>query len=109
SEVHQAIAYWVVGTKSFDATGAFTLTSQGYVSAAHEDVAYAAIGAGGYPGQDGGNGNAVMTFVLTGNDFYPSTAYGRLTSTSGGLLGSVINIADLGRSPQDGFTEDPGH
>ena len=71
SEVHQAIAYWVVGTKSFDATGAFTLTSQGYVSAAHEDVAFAAIGAGGYPWQDRGNGAAVMTFTLTGNDFYP--------------------------------------
>jgi hypothetical protein len=109
SEVHQAIAYWVVGTKSFDATGVFTLTSQGYVSAAHEDVAYAAVGAGGYPWQDGGNGNAVMTFALTGKDYYPSTAYGRLTATSGGLLGSVINVADLGQSPQDGFTEYLGY
>ena len=24
--------YWVVGTRSFDKTGKFTLTSQGYVS-----------------------------------------------------------------------------
>ena len=35
----------------------------------------------------------------------PSTAYGRLTTTSLGLNGSMINIADAGRSPQDGFTE----
>jgi hypothetical protein len=109
SEVHQGIAYWVVGTHSFDTTGVFTLTSQGYVSAAHEDLAFAAIGAEGYPSQDGGNGGAIMTFTLTGKDFYPSTAYGRLTSTSGGLLGSVINVADLGKSPQDGFTEYLGY
>jgi hypothetical protein len=50
-----------------------------------------------------------MTFALTGNDYYPSTAYGRLTATSGGLLGSVINVADLGKSPQDGFTEYLGY
>jgi hypothetical protein len=28
-----------------------------------------------------------------------------VTSTSGTLLASTINIADLGQSPQDGFTE----
>ena len=50
-----------------------------------------------------------MTFTLTGNDFYPSTAYGRLTSTSGGLLGSEINVADLGKDPQDGFGEYLGY
>ena len=38
----------------------------------------------------------------------PSTAYGRLTSTSGGLLGS-IHVADLGQSPADGFTEYLGY
>jgi hypothetical protein len=64
------------------------------------------------------SGKAIMTFTLSGNGgptgaddggFYPSTAYGRLTSTSDGLLGSVINIADLGQSPQDGFTEYQGY
>ena len=44
----KAVAYWVSGTNSFDATGTFTLTSQGYVSAAHEDMASPAIGAGGH-------------------------------------------------------------
>jgi hypothetical protein len=109
SETHQGIAYWVVGTRGFDRTGVFSLTSQGYVSAAHEDVAYAAVAAEGYRWQDGGNGGAVMTFTLTGNDYYPSTAYGRLTSTSGTLLGSRINVVDLGQSPQDGFTEYQGY
>jgi hypothetical protein len=116
SEVHQGIAYWVVGTHSFDRTGVFTLTSQGYVSAAHEDVAFAAIGAGGSPARYGdsspahyGDNAAVMSFTLTGKDYYPSTAYGKLTATSGGLLGSSIHVADLGQSPTDGFTEYLGY
>ena len=76
------------------------------------------MAAGGSYYQDGGNGGAVMDFTMSGNGgptgadhggFYPSTAYGRLTGTSSGLLGSVINVADLGKSPQDGFTEYLGY
>ena len=114
TEMHQAVAYWVVGTRPFDKSGTFSLTSQGYVSAAHEDLTMPAIGAEGRSSQDRGNGGAIMTFTLSGNGgptgadsggYFPSTAYGRLTSTSGGLSGSVIHIADAGQSPQDGFTE----
>jgi hypothetical protein len=114
TEMHQAVAYWVVGTRPFDQSGTFSLTSQGYVSAAHEDLTMPAIAAEGSSSQDRGNGGAIMTFTLSGNGgptgadgggYYPSTAYGRLTSTSSGLSGSVINIADPGLSPQDGFTE----
>ena len=32
AEIHMGAVYWVVGTHSFDKTGKFTLTSQGYVS-----------------------------------------------------------------------------
>ena len=58
-----------------------------------------------------------MDFTLNGNGgptgadhggFYPSSVFGRLTSTSNGLLVSTINIANLGKSPQDGFTEYQG-
>jgi hypothetical protein len=110
SEIHDGAAYWVVDTGSFNETGLFTITNQGYVSAAHEDLEFPAMAAEG----TGGNGKAIMDFTLNGNGgptsadqggFYPSTAYGRLTATSLGLTGSVINIADLGQSPQDGFTE----
>jgi hypothetical protein len=110
SEIHNGAAYWVIDTKSFDRTGQFTMTNQGYVSAAHEDLEMPAMAGEG----TGGNGKAIMLFTLNGNGgpssadrggFFPSTAYGRLTSGSLGLSGSVINIADLGRSPQDGFTE----
>jgi hypothetical protein len=116
-EVHQGAIYWVIGTATFDSSGVFSLTSQGYISPKHEDLEFPAMAAEGNA-EDGGNGMAIMTFTLSGNGgptgadrggFYPSTAYGRLTSTSGGLLGSVVNIADLGESPQDGFTEYRGY
>jgi hypothetical protein len=114
SEVHQGVAYWVVGTSSFDTTGQFTLTNQAYVSAAHEDLEMPAMAGEGTDG----NGGAIMVFTLNGNGgptgadnggFYPSTAYGRLTATSNGLVGSVTNIADAGQSPQDGFSEYQGY
>ena len=112
AEIHMGAVYWVVGTRSFDTTGRFTLTSQGYVSPKHEDLSMPAMAATPTSG-----GKAIMLFTLTGNGgptgadhggFFPSTAFGRLTSTSGGLLKSTVNIADLGQSPQDGFTEYQG-
>jgi hypothetical protein len=110
-EMHQDAAYWVVGTNSFDNTGVFSLTGQGYVAPAHEEVEFPDITA---PDQ----GPAALFFSLSGNGgptgadnggFYPSTAYGRLTTSSSGLLNSTINIADAGQSPQDGFTEYQGY
>jgi hypothetical protein len=118
AELHFGAAYWVVGTASFDKSGMFSLTKQGYVSAAHEELEFPVMAAEGYAHQDGGNGEAIMAFALSGNGgpsvgdlggYYPSTAYGRLTSTSNGLSGSVINIADLGKAPEDGFTEYQGY
>lgn len=106
-EVHQGAAYWVIGTRSFDRSGAFTLTSQGYVSPSHEDLAFPDIAAGDF-------GPAAFFFTLTGNGgptgadnggFYPSTAFGRVLAGSGNLLSGKVNVADLGQSPTDGFTE----
>jgi hypothetical protein len=116
TEQHAGVAYWVVGTRSFDKFGFFTLTSQGYVSAKHEDLEFPAMAAEGFPWQDGGNGGAIMSFTLSGNGgstgadhggFFPSSAFGRLSSTSGGLLGPV-HVAAMGQSPQDGFSEYQG-
>jgi hypothetical protein len=113
AEIHMGAVYWVLGTRSFDSTGKFTLTGQGYVAAKHEDLTMPAMAGEGA----GGNGKAIMLFTLSGNGgptgadhggFFPSTAFGRLTSTSNGLLNSRINIAAMGRSPQDGFTEYQG-
>ena len=109
AEIHMGAVYWVVGTRSFDKARRFTLTGQGYVTPKHEDLSMPAMAATPTSG-----GKAIMLFTLTGNGgptradhggFFPSTAFGRLTSTSGGLLNSTVNVADLGKSPQDGFSE----
>lgn len=117
-EIHQGALYWVVGTETFDDSGYFTLTNQAYVSPRHEELEFPTLASGGTSRQDGGNGKAIISFTLSGNGgpngadsggFFPSSAYGRLTATSDGLLGSRINVADAGQSPQDGFTEYMGY
>jgi hypothetical protein len=113
AEIHMGAVYWVLGTNSFDSDGTFTLTGQGYVSPKHEDLTMPAMAATPTDG-----GKAIMLFTLSGNGgptgadhggFYPSTAYGRLTATSDGLLHSTVNIAAMGKSPQDGFSEYQGY
>ena len=110
-EIHQNAAYWVVGTRTFDMFGVFTLTGQGYVAPAHEDVEFPVIAAGDY-------GPAALFFSLSGNGgptgadnggFYPSTAFGRLFAGAPTLLASKVNVVDLGQSPTDGFTEYQGY
>jgi hypothetical protein len=114
AEIHQGAIYWVIDTHSYDETGKFAIRNQGYVSAAHEDIEMPAMAAEG----TGGNGKAIMLFTVNGDGgapqsysggLYPSTGYGRLTADSGGLIGSVINVADAGQSPQDGFSEYQGY
>ena len=111
SEVHVGATYWVVGTDSFDRDGSFALTSQGYVTASNEDIEFPSMA-----GAD--SGGALMAFTLSGNGgpkgadkggFYPSTAYGLLSATSGRLDSNTIHIADLGQAPQDGFSEYQGY
>jgi hypothetical protein len=106
-EQHFGAAFWVIGTDSFDHHGFFTLTSQGYVSPAHEDLAFPDIAAPDY-------GPAAFFFTLTGNGgptgadnggFFPSTAFGRVSAWSGDLARNKVHVADLGQSPTDGFSE----
>jgi hypothetical protein len=111
AEVHQDGAYYVIGTAGFDRGGSVTLTGEGYIAPAHEDISMPVIAAPD-------SGPAIVLFTLTGNGgpngadhggFYPSTAFGRLFAGSPTLAGSVINVADLGQSPTDGFTEYQGY
>ncbi|MGI0072015.1 MAG: hypothetical protein ACRECT_08145 [Thermoplasmata archaeon] len=117
TEPHIGVAYYVVSTLAFNTGGKLTLTNQAYVTAMHEELEFPTIAAEGYSSQDGGNGGALITFSLSGNGgptgahnggYYPSTAYGWITPTSSGLVGSTIHIADQGKSPQDGFSEYQG-
>ncbi len=106
-EIHTGGAYWIVSTAPFTgATPTLALTSQGYVAAAHEDIEF--------PTLAGGTAGALMSFTLSGNGgptaadgggYFPSSAYGRVTSTSAGLTGSTIDVTALGQGPQDGFSE----
>ncbi len=110
-EIHQGAAYWVIGTRAFDRGGPLTLTSQGYVAPAHEDLSMPDLVAPDF-------GPAALFFTLTGDGgptgadgggFYPSTAYGKVFAGSPTLLASRVNVADLGQSPNDGFTEYLGY
>ena len=109
SEDHMGAAYFVVSTASFKgASPTLTLTKQGYVAAAHEDLEFPTLVGGT------GNSGALMSFTLSGNGgpthadsggFFPSSAYGRVTTSSDGLSGKKIHITALGQAPQDGFSE----
>ena len=92
--VHSGIAYWVIGAQSC----VYSLLDQGYVAARGEDVMFPSIGVGP-------TGDGVMAFTLTGADYYPSSAYGKISIGSSGLLGNKIFIVDIGLSPYDALTE----
>jgi hypothetical protein len=106
-EIHTGGAYWIVSTaSSTGATPTLTLTSQGYVAAAHEDIEF--------PTLAGGTTRALMSFTLSGNGgptaadgggYFPSSAYGRVTNSSAGLVDSTINVTARGQGPQDGLSE----
>ena len=99
SEVHVGATYWGVEATDSVSGDTFSVGSQGYVSAAHEDLEFPAVAAA--------SGAVLMSFTLSGNGgptgadnggFYPSSAYT--------FVGShVIHIAAMGKSPTDGFTE----
>jgi hypothetical protein len=106
-EIHTGALYGVFTSGS--TTAALSMTSEGYVAAAHEDILFPTMAA-----NSSSTGSVLMSFTLSGDGgptgadaggFYPSTAYGLLTSSSSGLTGSTIEIAAIGEAPQDGFTE----
>lgn len=102
SEIHMGATYWAIATNE----RSLSIVKEGYVTAAHEDIEFTSTAATD-------SGSALMAFTLSGNGgptsadgggFYPSSAYTMLTMSS-----NVIHIADLGQSPQDGFTEYLGY
>ena len=93
SEVHVGAAYWAIGDTS--------VGSAGVVSATHEDMEFPAVAA-----TDGGA--ALLSFTLSGPDYYPSSAFTWLSpggQVHGDSLFNSIYITANGKSPQDGFTE----
>ncbi len=110
---HVGAAFWVINAHG----GHVSLANQGYVAARNEELIFPSIGVGP-------SGNALMVFTLTGQNYYPSTAFTVITkspneqmdgggnsvaimsdSQGSNVRSGVIYVADLGKSPQDGFTE----
>jgi hypothetical protein len=97
SEVHVGAAFWAIGSSSVSAGG--------IASAAHEDITFPSIAA-----TDGGS--ALMSFTLSGPDYFPSSAFTWLTAgqqegdngDNGGSSGT-IHVTAAGKAPADGFTE----
>jgi len=67
---------------------------QGHVAVAGEDVLFPSIAVGW-------TGQAVMTFTLSGPDFFPSTAYIRIGDEE---EAGNVHIIGAGVGPDDGFT-----
>ena len=104
-EIHVGAAYWGISASDKSSGVTFSFANQGYVTAMHEDIEFPAVAASG--------GTVLMSFTLSGDGgptgadnggFYPSSAFVMGPAGSNGL-GGTIHIADLGQSPQDGFTE----
>ncbi len=77
------------------------IVQQNYVAAIGEDITYPMIGVS----KAGISKNGIMTFTISGADFFPSTGYAKVNVATAGAVGGVITLADNGKSPQDGFTE----
>ncbi|HZS86181.1 MAG TPA: hypothetical protein VFE42_01660 [Chloroflexota bacterium] len=88
------IAYFIVTPSSAGGTLSATMTNQGYVSAGRDNVIFPSIGV--TP-----SGKGVMSFTLSGPDFYPSAAYALVDATNGA---GNIHASALGAKPEDGFT-----
>ncbi|HEU0026342.1 MAG TPA: hypothetical protein VFQ25_04440 [Ktedonobacterales bacterium] len=84
------IAYWAITPSDPNGALSASISSQGYVAVNGADVIYPSIGVNAA-------GQGVMTFTLTGHDYYPSAAYYKLGD-------SVVHIAASGVGPEDGFT-----
>ena len=52
------------------------------------------------------NGTGVMTYGISGTNYYPSTAYSPVGA--GDSVDSTVHVAALGVGPQDGFSEYQG-
>jgi hypothetical protein len=70
------------------------MVKQGYVSAANNNVLFPSIGVNAI-------GQGVMTFTLSGPDYYPTSAYVTVNALTGA---GRIHVAGAGVGPADGFT-----
>ncbi|HVC78866.1 MAG TPA: hypothetical protein VND96_20330 [Candidatus Micrarchaeaceae archaeon] len=88
------IGYFAVQPRLSEDHLSATIVTQGYLSAAGNDVAFPSMGVDSL-------GEGVVSFTLTGPGYYPTSAYAKIDRSGTGK----VKVAALGQSPQDGFTE----
>ncbi|HVA84836.1 MAG TPA: hypothetical protein VNF73_00815, partial [Candidatus Saccharimonadales bacterium] len=87
------IAYFEVNPGWQHGTLTATMAAQGYVSLRNDSVFFPSIGVNQ-------SGAAVMSFTISGPDYYPSAGYARILGPSAG----PVHVAGVGQAPEDGFT-----
>jgi hypothetical protein len=90
------IAYFIVSPKAIanGSTVRADMVKQGYVAAATDNVLFPSIGVNS-------SGQGIMTFTLSGPNYFPTSAYTTINANSGA---GAIHIAGAGIGPADGFT-----
>ena len=89
---------WYILTPTISKTGDVTakITKQGQFGVAGNDVVYPAVAMLS-------TGKGIMTFTLTGQDYWPSAAY--VSMGSSGPTATINASFALGQGPSDGFSE----
>jgi hypothetical protein len=90
---HTGIAYFIAAPHVGSDVSA-SMVNQGYVTVSSDNVVFPSIGVNS-------SGQGIMTFTLTGPNFYPTSAYVTIDATNGA---GDIHIAGVGVGPADGFT-----
>ena len=88
------IAYFIIQPKLTHASMSGEVLNQGYVATAKADLTYPTFGVTS-------EGNAILSFTLTGLNDFPSLGYVNLNQANGA---GDIHIASHGIGAQDGFT-----
>jgi len=91
------IAFFIVQPSTGGGTLSAKVTNQGYVSVQNENVFFPSIGVSD-------DGKAVMTFSLSGPDFFPSVGFSQIDAENGA---GNVQIAAPGVAPEDGFSGYP--
>ena len=87
------VAYFAVDPSWQRGSFGASMAGQGYVSLANDNVLFPSIAVNG-------NGDAAMSFTVSGPNYYPSTGYAMVSPGHAG----PVHIAGAGMEPEDGFT-----
>ena len=88
------IAFFIVKASTDEGQLRASVENQGYISLQGENVFFPSIGVTA-------SGKGVMTFSVSGPDFFPSAAFAQIDRKNGA---GPVQIAATGASPEDGFS-----